>query len=67
MYINYDYYRVFYFVAKYGSLSQASKQLMNNQPNLTRTIKNLESALGCPLFSRTNRGMKLTPEGEKLF
>ena len=31
MYINYDYYRVFYFVAKYGSLSQASKQLMNNQ------------------------------------
>ena len=41
--------------------------LLNNQPNLTRTIKNLESELGCPLFSRTNRGMKLTPEGEKLY
>ena len=67
MYINYDYYRIFYFVAKYGSVSQAAKHLLNNQPNLTRTIKNLESELGCPLFSRTNRGMKLTPEGEKLY
>lgn len=67
MHINYDYYRIFYCVAKYGNLSQAAKVLMNNQPNLTRTIQNLESALGCPLFSRTNRGMKLTPEGQKLY
>lgn len=67
LYISYDYYRIFYFVAKCGSVSQAAKMLLNNQPNLTRTIKNLESELGCPLFSRTNRGMKLTPEGEKLY
>lgn len=51
MNINYDYYRIFYFVAKYGNISQAAKLLLNNQPNLTRTIKNLESELGCPLFS----------------
>ncbi len=67
MYISYDYYRVFYYVAKYGNISQAAKLLLNNQPNLTRTIKNLEVELGSPLFSRTNRGMKLTPEGEKLY
>lgn len=67
MNINYDYYRIFYFVAKYGNISQAAKLLLNNQPNLTRTIKNLESELGCPLFSRTNRGMRLTPEGQKLY
>lgn len=67
MYISYDYYRVFYYVAKYGNISQAAKLLLNNQPNLTRTIKNLEAELGSPLFSRTNRGMKLTPEGEKLY
>lgn len=67
MYISYDYYRVFYYVAKYGNVSQAAKLLLNNQPNLTRTIRNLESELGCPLFSRTNRGMKLTPEGERLY
>ena len=65
--INYDYYRIFYYVAKYGNISQAAKMLMNNQPNLTRSIKNLEGELGCTLFVRSNRGMKLTPEGEKLY
>ena len=44
MYISYDYYRIFYYVAKYGNLSQAAKQLLNNQPNMTRAIKNLEGA-----------------------
>ena len=65
--INYDYYRIFYYVAKYGNISQAAKMLMNNQPNLTRSIKNLEGELGCTLFVRSNRGMKLPPEGEKLY
>ena len=50
MYISYDYYRIFYYVARYGSISKAASVLMNNQPNLTRTIKNLEGELGCPLF-----------------
>ena len=67
MYISYDYYRVFYYVAKFGNASLAAKELLNNQPNVTRTIKKLESELGCPLFSRSKRGMKLTPEGEKLY
>ncbi len=67
MYINYDYYRVFYYVAKYRNVSQAAKLLLNNQPNLTRTIKKLESELGCPLFLRSRKGMKLTPEGERLY
>ena len=43
MYISYDYYRVFYYVAKYGSIAQAAKILLNSQPNLTRTIRTLES------------------------
>ena len=67
MYISYDYYRIFYYVAKYGNITQAAKILLNNQPNLTRAIKTLESELGCPLFIRNNLGMKLTPEGERLF
>lgn len=65
--ISYDWYKVFYYVAKYGNFSHAAKVLMNNQPNLTRTVKNLESALGCPLFLRTNRGVFLTPEGKILY
>ena len=67
MNISYDYYKIFYYVAKYKSISQAAKVMLNNQPNLTRAIKNLESQLGCPLFVRTNRGMKLTGEGKKLY
>lgn len=67
MYINYDYYRIFYYVAKYQNFTQAASILMNNQPNITRTIKKLESELGCTLFVRSNRGVRLTPEGEKLY
>ena len=62
MYINYEHYRIFYYVAKYRSFTQAASALLNNQPNITRTIKNLEDALGCTLFVRSNRGVTLTPE-----
>ena len=67
MNINYDYYKIFYYVAKCGGVSQAARVLLQNQPNLTRTIKNLENQLGCPLFLRTRHGMKLTAEGKTLY
>ena len=62
MYISFEYYRIFYYVAKYGSISQAAEALMNNQPNISRTIKNLESELNCTLFVRSRKGVELTPE-----
>lgn len=67
MNISYDYYRVFYYVAKYRSFTYAANALFTNQPNVTRCIRLLEHALGCRLFLRSNRGVKLTPEGEQLF
>lgn len=67
MNISYDYYRIFYYVAKYKSFTQAAAVLLNNQPNITRSIKNLEAELGCTLFIRSNRGVTLTPEGQKLY
>lgn len=67
MYISFEYYRIFYYVAKYGSISQAAEALMNNQPNISRTIKNLESELNCTLFVRSRKGVELTQEGEKLY
>ena len=67
MYTSFDYYRVFYYVAKYRNFTQAASVLMSNQPNITRIIKNLESELGCTLFVRSNRGVSLTPEGEMLY
>lgn len=65
--ITYDYYRIFYYVAKYKSFTRAAAVLMNNQPNITRSMNNLEKQLGCTLFLRSNRGVTLTPEGEKLY
>ncbi len=65
--ITYDYYRIFYYVAKYGSFSRAAEVLLRGQPNVTKAIGNLEAQLGCKLFLRTHKGVSLTPEGEKLF
>lgn len=67
MFTSYDRYRIFYYVAKYKNISKAAEVLLTSQPNLTRSVKALEGELGCPLFIRTNRGMRLTREGEKLF
>lgn len=67
MFISYDHYRIFYYVAKYGSFTQAANILLGSQPNITRAIKNLENELGCVLFVRSNKGVSLTPEGERLF
>ena len=64
--ITYDYYRIFYFVAKYKSFTKAADILHNNQPNITRYMNNLEQELECTLFLRSNRGIVLTPEGEKI-
>lgn len=67
MNINYEYYRVFYHVAKLRSFTQAAEALLNSQPNITRTIRNLERELGCTLFVRSNRQVHLTAEGEALY
>jgi len=67
MNISYDSYRVFYYAAKYKSFSRAAAALYNNQPNVTRIIKRLESELHCALFFRSSQGVRLTPEGEKLY
>lgn len=65
--INFDYYKTFYFVGKYGGFTQAAKALHNNQPNITRIINNLEAELNCKLFLRSRKGVSLTPEGKKLY
>ena len=67
MNISYEHYRAFYYVAKYRSFTRAAEILLANQPNLTRTIKTLEGELDCVLFTRSNKGVRLTEDGEKLY
>ena len=52
-------------VAKAGSLSKASETLLIAAPNISRSIKELETDLGITIFERTQNGMKPTPEGEE--
>ena len=64
MYVDWEYYKIFYYVAKYQNLTKAARVLGNNQPNITHSMNRLESQLNCVLFIRSNRGVTLTPEGE---
>ena len=67
MNVNFEYYKIFYYVAKYRNFTKAAQVLENSQPNITRAMNCLEQQLHCTLFVRTNRGIQLTPEGEKLY
>ena len=52
-------------VARLGSLNKAAEALMTAQPNISRSIKELEADLGITIFQRSSKGMVLTPEGEE--
>lgn len=63
--VNLDLYRVFYTVAKNGSLTKAAEELYISQPAVSQSVKQLENQLGVTLFNRTYRGMELSEEGGK--
>ena len=65
--VNFEYYKIFYYVAKYNNFTKAANILHNSQPNITRAMNCLEHEVNCTLFIRTNRGAFLTPEGERLY
>ncbi len=52
-------------IAACGTMSEAAKQLYMAQPSLTASVKELEHELGITIFSRTNKGVLLTAEGEE--
>ncbi|MCR4587059.1 MAG: LysR family transcriptional regulator [Lachnospiraceae bacterium] len=64
---NLEYYKVFYYVARYGSLTEAAVQLNISQPAVSQSMKQLETSLGTKLFSRSTKGIRLTAEGELLY
>lgn len=64
---NLEYYKVFYHVARTGSLTQAAGSLSVSQPAVSQSLKALEAQLGTPLFTRVSKGVRLTPEGELLY
>lgn len=64
--INYELYKVFYYVATSLSFSDASKQLFISQSAVSQSIKTLERKLEQPLFIRSTKKVQLTAAGKVL-
>lgn len=64
--INLELYKVFYTVARTGSLTKAAEELFISQPAVSQAIRQLEGQLGMTLFNRGHRGMELTAQGGEL-
>lgn len=65
--INLEYYKIFYYVAKSGSITLAAEELSLSQPAVSQSVRNLERQLKLTLFVRMKKGVRLTREGEILF
>ncbi len=65
--INYELYKVFYYVAKTLSFSEAAASLYISQSAVSQSIKVLEGNLNQTLFLRSTKKVSLTKEGELLY
>lgn len=52
-------------IAEHKSMNKAAAELFITQPSLSNTIKDLENEIHMEIFSRSNRGIVITPEGEE--
>ena len=67
MNINLEYYKIFYYTARAGSITRAAELLSVSQPAVSQAVRTLEEEVGMPLFVRTGKGVRLTPAGEVLY
>ena len=61
--MNLKHLEYFITVAQMGSINRAAQVLFISQPHLGKIIRDLEQQAGAPLFTRSNQGVTLTPEG----
>lgn len=67
MAVNYEYYKVFYYAAKYQSFSRAAHMLHLTQPTVSHYIQTLEQELGVTLFTRSKHGVSMTREAAVMY
>ena len=53
-------------IAETGNITEAAKKLFIAQPSLTAAIQSLEQEYGITIFSRSNKGIEVTPAGDEL-
>ncbi|KPK59796.1 MAG: transcriptional regulator [Gammaproteobacteria bacterium SG8_31] len=57
---------IFAQAARHSSLTRAAEHLHLSQPAVSMQIKQLEDAVGMPLFDRVGKGLRLTEAGREL-
>ena len=67
MNINFEYYKIFYMIAKNKNITKAANELNISQPAISRVLKTMEDQMNTKLFIRKNKGVVLTPEGDELY
>lgn len=59
--------RYFQTVVAHGNIGRAAEALGLSQPALSKSVRRLEEAVQSPVFTRTPKGVELTPAGIALF
>lgn len=59
-------YEAFLNIVERGSYSKACDDLGYTLSGISKMMKSMEEEIGVPLIIRTNKGISLTPEGEKI-
>ena len=52
-------------IEKYGSITRTAKELKIAQPNLSKSIKDLEKEFGIVIFERSVKGVQVTLDGQR--
>jgi len=65
--IDWNLFKVFYEIARRGSITGAARALHRTQPSMSAALQRLEGHVGSPLCTRTSRGISLTVHGEHLY
>jgi DNA-binding transcriptional LysR family regulator len=65
--IDWDDFRVFFEVVRYGSFNRAAAKLKMTQPTVSRRLLRLEKSIGVRLFDRDRRGPRLTYDGQRIY
>lgn len=67
MNVNFEYYKVFYVIAKNKNITKAANELNISQPAISRMLKTMEDQMNTKLFIRKAKGVILTQEGSELY
>lgn len=65
--LNYHHLRYFHAIVREGTLTAAAQRLNVSQSAISVQLGKLEESLGCALFDRMHKSLKLTEEGRIVF